>query len=73
MDRAELADREQLDQATNLLMASLRESKALNIGLREAFQRQQQAHAAVPPKLPEQSGPSVFEVLRDVIDGTSHQ
>jgi hypothetical protein len=37
MDIAEVADSEKLDQATNLLMASLQESRTLNLEIREAL------------------------------------
>lgn len=73
MDSPDVTDHELLDAASRLLMASLRQSRDLNIEIRQALQRLQQAPAVVPPPLPEQSESSVFDVLRDVIDGASRQ
>jgi hypothetical protein len=72
MDSAEFADREQLDQATSLLMASLRESRALNIEIREALQRREQADAIEPQEGADQSSTGIFRLLSDIIDGVSH-
>jgi hypothetical protein len=46
MVSADVADRERLDRATNSLMRSLRQSKALNIEIREALQRREQSRWA---------------------------
>lgn len=73
MRSADVADREQLEQATSLLMASLRESRALITALREASQRRGQAEAAERPEPADQSSGDVFEILRDVIDGASRR
>jgi hypothetical protein len=72
MDSAEVTDYELLDAASRLLMASLRQSRDLNIEIRQALQRREQVHTAQPPEAAEQSN-SVFDVLRDVIDGASRQ
>jgi hypothetical protein len=66
MDSTEVTDHELLDAASRLLMASLRQSRDLNIEIRQALQRREQAHA-------EQSDTDVFQVLREIIDGASHQ
>jgi hypothetical protein len=66
MDSTEVTDYELLDAASRLLMASLRQSRDLNIEIRQALQRREQACAG-------QSDTTVFDVLRDVIDGASHQ
>jgi hypothetical protein len=47
-----IADCEKLDQATKLLLASLKQSKALNHQIREALQHREQTNAR------EQSGQS---------------
>jgi hypothetical protein len=72
MDSADVTDYELLDAASRLLMASLRQSRDLNIEIRQALQRREQDRSE-PPEGPEQSNSSVFEVLRDVIDGASRQ
>lgn len=66
MDSTDVTDYELLDAASRLLMASLRQSRDLNIEIREALQRREQADA-------EQFNTAVFKVLRDVIDGASRQ
>jgi hypothetical protein len=73
MRSADVADREQLEQATSLLMASLRESRALITALRQDLDRREQAEAAERPEPADQSGGSVFQILRDVIDGASRR
>jgi hypothetical protein len=70
MGSSDVADREQLEQATSLLMASLRESRALITALREA---REQAEANERPQPADPSGGSIFEILRDVIDGASRR
>jgi hypothetical protein len=73
MRSADVADREQLEQATSLLMASLRESRALITALREASERRGQAEAEKRPEPADQSSGDVFAILRDVIDGASRR
>jgi hypothetical protein len=65
MDNTDVTDYELLDAASRLLMASLRQSRDLNIEIRQALQRREQAAA-------EQSDSAVFQVLREIIDGASH-
>ena len=65
MDSPEVTDYELLDAASRLLMASLRQSRDLNIEIRQALQRREQA-------LAEQSDDNIFQMLREIIDGTSH-
>jgi hypothetical protein len=65
MDNTDVTEYELLDAASRLLMASLRQSRDLNIEIRQALQRREQAAA-------EQSDAAVFQVLREIIDGASH-
>jgi hypothetical protein len=65
MDSPEVTDYELLDAASRLLMASLRQSRDLNIEIRQALRRREQA-------LAEQSDDNIFQMLREIIDGTSH-
>jgi hypothetical protein len=74
-------DREQLDRAADALMASLRQSRALNIEFRQALlQKQAEATARSEAGRSEASGRSgaddvhgdkVLEILRDIIGGVS--
>jgi|KBSMisStaDraftv2_1062788.scaffolds.fasta_scaffold2517615_1 hypothetical protein len=65
MDSPDVTDYELLDAASRLLMASLRQSRDLNIEIRQALQRREQA-------LAEQSDDNIFQMLREIIDGASH-
>ncbi len=71
MESAELADRAQFELATSLLMASLRESRALNRSIREALQRREQTDIAEPPEPADRSSSTVFEILSDIIGGAA--
>jgi hypothetical protein len=69
MDSGRVADREQLDQAAESLMASLRQSRDLNIKLKQAFLNKE---ADVPrAEAGNGSSASVLGILRDVISGVS--
>jgi hypothetical protein len=70
MDSMRVADREQLDQAAESLMASLRQSRDLNIKLKQAFLLQEEADAS-RAEADNGSGASVLGILRDVISGVS--
>ncbi len=63
-------DREQFDQAANALMASLRQSMALNIELREAL-LQKQAELTDRSEANEERGARAFKILRDIVGGVS--
>jgi hypothetical protein len=71
MDSTDVADHEQFDAAARLLMASLRQSKALNIEIRQALQRREQADAAGQPEGADRSSIDVFGLLSDILDGAS--
>jgi hypothetical protein len=68
MVSADVAVREQLDQATDSLMASLRESRALNTEMRQTLERwellTQQPNIQDQPI---QTGATVLQVLTDVL------
>ena len=68
MDSTRNADREQLDKAADLLMASLRKSRDLNIEIRQALLAMEKAD---PAEDSGQSAATVFGILRDVINGAS--
>jgi len=73
MDNTDVTDHELLDAASRLLMASLRQSRDLNIEIRQALQRREQANAVPPPAGAEHSDATIFDVLGDIIDGASRQ
>ena len=62
MENVNSDDREQLDQAANALMASLRQSRDLNIEFRQALQKSEAS---------EGRRARVFEILREMISGVS--
>ena len=63
-------DREQLDQAADSLMASLRQSRDLNIKLRQALLLKEDADAT-SAEAGNPSNATVLGILRDVISGVS--
>jgi len=67
MDSTEVTDHELLDAASRLLMASLRQSRDLNIEIRQALQRREQAEHPQPA---DRSNTTTFQILRDVVGGT---
>jgi hypothetical protein len=70
MDSMRVVDREQLDQAADSLMASLRQSRDLNIKIRQAFLLKEEANAS-RAEAGNGSSASVLGILRDVISGAS--
>ena len=67
MDRGtDVADHDKLDQAANLLMASLRESKTLNNQIRKALHHREQGNA-VEPLGHTVHGADVFQLLNDLL------
>jgi hypothetical protein len=68
MDSTEVTDHELLDAASRLLMASLRQSRDLNIEIRQALQRREQAEPTEQPQPADRSN-KTFQILRDVVDG----
>ena len=70
MESMRVVDREQLDQAADSLMASLRQSRDLNIKIRQAFLLKEEADAS-SAKAGDASGATVLGILRDVISGVS--
>jgi hypothetical protein len=75
MGRTEdVADREKspidkLDEVTNLLMASLQESKALNHQIHDALLRRDQGSAVEGPERRDHGTGGVFQLLREIIGG----
>ena len=67
MENVRDVDRDQLDQAAALLMASLRKSRDLNVEIRQAFLLREQSDKTSHS----QSGATVFGILSDVINGAS--
>jgi hypothetical protein len=77
MGGADVADHDKspidrLDEVTNLLMASLHESKALNHQIHEAMLRRNQA-SAVEETEREDLRAGVFHLLKEIIDGAASQ
>lgn len=70
MESTRGVDREQFDQAAELLMESLRKSKALNSEIREALRLREQAEMP-GPKAGEGASAAVFGILRDIINDVS--
>jgi len=75
MASTDVADREnspidRLDEVTNLLMASLQESKTLNHQIHAALLRRDQANA-VEETDREDHRIGVFHLLKEIIDGAS--
>jgi hypothetical protein len=71
MEIAHAADREQLDQAADLLMTSLRKSRDLNIEIRHAILLKEKADRSRHSEGGDQSGAAVFGLLRDIINDVS--
>ena len=71
MDSPHAVDREQLDKAADLLMASLRKSRDLNIEIRQALLAKEKADPARHSEDSGQSAATVFGILRDIINGAS--
>jgi len=71
MDSTRAVDREQLDKAADLLMASLRKSRDLNIEIRQALLAKEKADPARHSEDSGQSAATVFVILRDIINGAS--
>ena len=69
MESARDVDLDQLDQAADLLMASLRKSRDLNVEIRQAFLLREQAEAASYPE----PDTAIFGILSDVINGASRR
>jgi hypothetical protein len=72
--KTEVADPEKLlierfDQATNSLMASLHESKALNNQIKKALNHQQQADVAEPSEATRHLSTGLLQLLSNIIDG----
>ena len=64
-------NREQLDQAANALMASLRESRALNIEIRQALLLKERADSASNAEASGESHTAVLRILTDIVDRVS--
>jgi hypothetical protein len=73
MENAHVADRERLDQATSLLMASLQESRALNLEISQALRNRDEVRRTEAKEASDQPGATVFRILRDIIDGDSRR
>jgi len=64
-------NREQLDQAANALMTSLRKSKELNIEIRQALQLREQADSTSNAEASAESHTTVLRILSDIVDRVS--
>jgi hypothetical protein len=64
-------NREQLDQAANALMTSLRKSKELNIEIRQALQLREQADSSSNAEASSESRTTVLRILSDIVDRVS--
>ena len=64
-------NREQLDQAANALMTSLRKSKELNIEIRQALQLREQADSTGNTEASAESQATVLRILSDIVDRVS--
>jgi hypothetical protein len=64
-------NREQLDQAANALMTSLRKSKELNIEIRQALQLREQADSTSNAEAGAESHTTVLRILSDIVDRVS--
>ena len=73
MEDAHVADRERLDQATSLLMASLQESRALNLEISKALRNREEVRQTEADEALDQPDATVFGILRDIIDGISRR
>ena len=63
--------REQLDQAANALMTSLRKSKELNIEIRQALLLREQADSTSKAEASDESRTTVLRMLSDIVDRVS--
>lgn len=64
-------NREQLDQAANALMTSLRKSRELNIEIRQALLLREQADWASKAEASDESRTTVLRMLSDIVDRVS--
>jgi hypothetical protein len=74
MDRTVIASpekllTERLDQATSSLMASLRDSKALNSQIYQALQSKEQENAFEPLEAARDPGDGLSKLLREILRG----
>jgi hypothetical protein len=64
-------NREQFDQAANALMTSLRESRDLNIEIRQALLLREQADSTSNAEVSGESRTTVLRMLSDIVDRVS--
>jgi len=64
-------NREQLDQAANALMASLRKSRELNVEIRQALLLREQADSTSHAEADAESRTTVLRMLSDIVDRVS--
>jgi hypothetical protein len=64
-------NREQFDQAANALMTSLRESRDLNIEIRQALLLKEQADSTSNAEVSGESRTTVLRMLSDIVDRVS--
>jgi hypothetical protein len=64
-------NREQFDQAANALMTSLRESRDLNIEIRQALLLKEQADSISNAEASGESRTTVLRMLSDLVDRVS--
>jgi hypothetical protein len=64
-------NREQLDQAANALMTSLRKSRELNIEIRQALLLREQADSTSKAEASAESRTTVLRMLNDIVDRVS--
>jgi hypothetical protein len=66
-------NREQFDQAANALMTSLRESRDLNIEIRQALLLKEQADSTSNAEVSGESRTTVLRMLSDIVDRVSRR
>ena len=71
MDSTRAVDREQLDKAADFLMASLRESRDLNIEIRQALLLKEQADSIGYAEASSEAHSAVLRALSDIVDRVS--
>jgi hypothetical protein len=64
-------NREQFDQAANALMTSLRESRDLNIEIRQALLLKEQADSTSNAEVSDESRTTVLRMLSDIVNRVS--
>jgi hypothetical protein len=64
-------NREQFDQAANALMTSLRESRDLNIEIRQTLLLKEQADSTSNAEVSGESRTTVLRMLSDIVDRVS--